>query len=172
MEFMNWDRNAMMTNMGMAADDMYLFYFPEIVLSPNIGPAGSKVNISATDYPSGANVTHLRFAGMELPVPAGTAADNNGDFNLVFNVPRTIWGGNIGSGWYDVEVEAQKPGEPPVFIMKPFQVTAGDVAFTIRAEPDWLPPIPPEGSTTTIRVKSMGAAANVTLSVEISLKTR
>ncbi len=166
MEFMNWNRNDMMNQMGMAADDMYLFYFPEIVLSPNMGQAGKKVTISATDYPAGANVTHLRFAGMELPVPANTAADANGDFNLVFNVPRTIWSANITSGWYDVEVEAQKAGEPPVFIMKPFQVTTSDVAFTLRAEPDWLPPIPPAGSTTTIRVTSMSAAANVTLSME------
>ncbi|MFH1647797.1 MAG: CARDB domain-containing protein [Chloroflexota bacterium] len=146
---------------------MYLFYFPEITLNPNIGQAGSKVAINATDFPDGANVTRLRFANTDLPVPAGTAADANGDFNLVLNVPKTIWGGaNITSGWYDVEVQAQKSGEPPVFIKKPFQVTASDVAFTIKAEPNWLPPIPPTGSTTTIRINSLGAAANVTLSVD------
>jgi len=164
--FMDWDRDTMMYDMGMADDDMYLFYFPEIVLNPNVGQAGKKVTISATDFPAGANVTSLRFAGMNLPVPAGTAANEYGDFPLVFNVPKTIWSANITSGWYDVEVEAQKPNEPPVFIMKPFQVTTGDTAFTLRAEPDWLPPIPPDGSTTTIRVKSTGTAANVTLSVD------
>ncbi|HUV75912.1 MAG TPA: hypothetical protein VMW00_04625, partial [Dehalococcoidales bacterium] len=142
------------------------FYFPEIVLTPNIGQAGRQVNISATDFPSGANVTSLRFAGMELPFPANTTADGNGDFNLVFNVPKTMWSANITSGWYDVEVEARKGNEPSVFIMKPFQVTTDDVAFTMKAEPDWLPPIPPSGSTTTIRVTSMGSAADVTLSVE------
>jgi uncharacterized membrane protein len=165
-EFTNWDRDAMMTQMNMTTDDKYLLYFPEITLNPNMGQAGTKVTIKATDFPASANVTHLRFAGMELPVPAGTAADNiTGDFDLVFNVPKTLWSANITSGWYDVEVEAMIPDEPSVFIMKPFQVTAGDVAFTLKAEPDWLPPIPPAGSTTTIRVTSMGAAANVTLSM-------
>jgi uncharacterized membrane protein len=167
MGFMNWDRNTMMSDMGMQNDDMYLFYFPEITLNPNMGKAGTKVTIKATDFPAGANVTRLRFAGMNLPIPTNTAADNvTGDFTLVFNVPKTMWGGDTPSGWYDVEVEAQKPGEPSVFIMKPFQVTASDVAFTLRAEPDWLPPIPPSGSSTTIRVKSMGESANVTLSVD------
>jgi len=166
-EYKNWDMNTMMYDMGMANDDMYLFYFPEIILSPNIGQAGTKVNINATDFPANAAVSHLRFAGMELPVPTGTAADGNGDFNLVFNVPKTIWDGNTGSGWYDIEVEAYADGQPPVFIMKPFQVTAADVAFTLRADPDWLPPIPPGGNASTlIRVKSIGSAANVTLSVD------
>ncbi len=164
--FMNWDRNTMMDDMGMANDDMYLFYFPEIVLNPNVGQAGKKVAISATDFPVGANVTRLRFAGMNLPVPDGTAANENGDFTLVFNVPKTMWNAPIGPGWYDIEVEAYTNGQQPVFIMKPFQVTTGDVAFTLRAEPDWLPPIPPTGSDTTIRIKSTGAAANVTLSVD------
>ncbi len=164
--FTSWDMNDMMDQMGMTSDDAYLFYFPEYVMNPNVGPAGKKVTVSATDFPAGANVTHLRFAGMDLPFPAGTAANENGDFTLVFNVPKTIWGGTIGPGWYDVEVEAQKPGEPPVFIMKPFQVTSADSSFTLRADPDWLPPIPPEGSSTTIRVTSLGAGANVSLTVE------
>jgi len=133
MEFMNWDRNAMMSQMNMVAADMYLFYFPEITINPNMGQAGTKVSIKATDFPAGATVSHLRFAGMELPVPTGTTADNvTGDFTLVFNVPKTMWSANITSGWYDVEVEAYKTGEPPVFIMKPFQVTASDVAFTLH----------------------------------------
>jgi uncharacterized membrane protein len=164
--FMDWNRNDIMNQMGLGADDAYMLYFPEILLNPNMGQAGNKVTVTATDFPAGANVTHLRFAGMELPVPASTAADENGDFTLVFNVPTSIWGGAMNQGWYDVAVEAQKPGEPPVFIMKPFQVTSADAAFNLRAEPDWLPPIPPEGSSTTIRVTSLGAGANVTLTVE------
>ena len=167
MGFMNWDRNVMMSDMNMVAADMYMFYFPEITLNPNIGEAGRQVSISATDFPAGANVTRLRFADTNLPVPAGTTADNvTGDFTLVFNVPKTMWSANITSGWYDVEVEAQKPNEPSVFIMKPFQVTTDDIAFTMRAEPNWLPPIPPSGSTTTIRVTSMGEGADVDLSVD------
>ncbi|GAH36914.1 unnamed protein product, partial [marine sediment metagenome] len=109
MEFMNWDRNAMMTQMGtmnqmgMAAEDWsYMFYFPEIMLNPNTGKAGTKVTVRATDFPAGANVTRLRFAGMNLPVPADTTADNvTGDFTLVFNVPKTMGSANITSGWYD-----------------------------------------------------------------------
>jgi uncharacterized membrane protein len=165
--FKNWDMDAMMGRMGMDPTNKYLFYFPEIVLNPNVGQADTKVTITATDFPVNANVTHLRFARMELPVPAGTAADSNGDFSLVFNVPKTMWSANTGSGWYDVEIEAQKAGEPSVYIVKQFQVTASDVAFTLNAEPNWLPPIPPEGNgSTLIRVLSVGSAANVTLSVD------
>ncbi len=165
--FMNWDREAVMGRMDISPDDKYLLYFPEIVLNPNMGQAGNKVSITATDFPTGANVTYLRFAGMQLPVPPNTAADNiTGAFTLILNVPRTIWGGNIGPGWYDIEVEAQKPGEPPVSIRKPFQVTNSEVAFAMRADPNFLPPIPPAGSSTTIRIESLEAGANVTLSMD------
>jgi len=169
-QFMNWNKDNMMSSMNITASDKYLLYFPEIILNPNMGQAGNKVTITATDFPASANVTHLRFAGMELPVPANTTADNiTGTFTLVFNVPKSIWSANITSGWYDVQVEAQKlnePNEPPVSIMKPFQVTAGDIAFTIRAEPGWLPPIPPSGSNTTITVNSLGAGFTINLSVD------
>ncbi|MDO8689877.1 MAG: hypothetical protein Q7R39_07675, partial [Dehalococcoidia bacterium] len=165
-QFMNWNRDALMSSMNITAADKYLLYFPEITLSPNVGQAATKVTISATDFPAGANVTHLRFAGLELPI-AATASDNSGVFILVFNVPRTMWGASIGSGFYDVEVEAQKAGEPPVLIRKPFQVTAADVAFSLKAEPDFLPPIAPGSSATTlVRVTSIDASANVTLSVD------
>ncbi len=164
--YQNWDMNTMMDDMNMTGDDMYLFYFPEITLNPSMGQADTKVNISATDFPADAVVTRLRFAGVDLPVPTGTAADSNGDFSLVFNVPKTMWSANLTPGWYDVEVVAKKGTEPEVFIMKPFQVTSADAAFTIWAEPNWLPPIEPGGNASTlIRVKSTGSAANVTLSV-------
>jgi uncharacterized membrane protein len=165
--YQNWDMNTMMTDMNMTGDDMYLFYFPEITLQPNMGQADTKVNINATDFPANAVVTQLRFAGVDLPVPSGTAADGNGDFSLVFSVPKTMWSADITPGWYDVEVAARKGSEPEVFIMKQFQVTSADAAFTMWAEPNWLPPIEPGGSASTlIRLKSTGSAANVTLSVD------
>ncbi len=165
--FQNWNMDTMMDQMDMSSDDKYLFYFPEIVLNPGMGQADTKVNINASDFPANAVVTSLRFAGTNLPVPAGTAADSNGDFSLVFNVPKTMWSANITAGWYDVELAAAKAGEPEVRIRKPFQVTDANVAFTLWAEPNWLPPIPPGGSgSALIRVKSMGVAANVTLSMD------
>ena len=165
--FQNWNQDDMMDQMDMSDTDRYLFYFPEFTMNPTMGQADTKVNINATDFPSGAVVTALRFAGTNLPVPAGTAADSSGDFSMVFNVPKTMWGANITAGWYDVEVAAAKAGEPEVRIMKPFQVTDADSAFTLWAEPNWLPPVAPGGSgSTLIRVKSMGSAANVTLSMD------
>jgi uncharacterized membrane protein/phage protein U len=165
--FQDWNADTMMDQMNMSSNDRYLFYFPEIALNPAMGQADTKVNINATDFPAGAVVTGLRFAGTNLPIPTGTAADSNGDFSLVFNVPKTMWGSNIAAGWYDIEVVAQKTGEPEVRIIKQFQVIDANVAFTIWAEPNWLPPIPPGGNgSTLIRVKSMGNAANVTLSMD------
>ncbi|MBI2868412.1 MAG: hypothetical protein HYX96_01115, partial [Chloroflexi bacterium] len=165
-QFMTWDRGAIMDQMGLAETDRYLLYFPEITLSPNVGQAGAKVTVSATAFPPDAGVTHLRFGGVELPVPAGTASDDNGAFMLVFNVPKTMWGGNTASGWYDVAVEAQKAGESPVFVMKSFQVTASDVAFTLKADPDWLPPIAINGNGTTLVRVTSGTGATVNLSVD------
>ncbi|MBI2861178.1 MAG: carboxypeptidase regulatory-like domain-containing protein, partial [Chloroflexi bacterium] len=146
--------------------DQYNIWFPEITLNPTAGPPGTSVTISATDFPAGATVTHLRFAGLELSIPS-TTADENGDFTLVFNVPATLWGATTWPGWYGVEVEAQKGFNPPVFIWKDFEVTSADMSFTIKAEPDWLPPIPPgSSSSTTIRVKSLSKGLTVNLSIE------
>ncbi len=161
-EFMMWDKDAMMTQMGMGAMDKYLFYFPEITLNPNMGAAGTKVSISATDFPDGANVTRLRFAGMELPVPAGTVADGNGDFTLIFNVP-----GDFGVGVYMVEVEAEKTGMPPVFIAKPFSVVNNEVSFNLNVVPGFIPGVTQgESGQTTVFVEATGQAVTLDLYVD------
>jgi len=120
------------------------------------------VSAKATDFPAGAEVTHLRFAGMELPVPANTIADSNGDFNLVFNVPS-----DFGIGHYMVEVEAQKTGMPPVFIAKPFFIEDSGVSFKLNVVPGFIPAIAQgDSGNTTIFVEATGQSVTVDLNVD------
>ncbi|MFC2071875.1 beta strand repeat-containing protein [Chloroflexota bacterium] len=142
------------------------FVFPEITLNPNSGPANTKVTVVGTNFPAGANVTGLWFGGEMLTI-APVNANADGDFTLVFTVPSTLWGMPMYWGWYPVELEAEAEGQFPVFIMKDFQVTSADVTFTMKADPNWLPPIAPgDSASTTIYVESIGVGASVSLSVE------
>ncbi|MFC1974483.1 cohesin domain-containing protein [Chloroflexota bacterium] len=137
-------------------------WFPEITLNPNMGKAGTKVNVVGTDFPANADVNGLWFAGEPQPIPPGTVADSNGDFTLVFNVPDQIWGAPIGWGMYPVGIDCGG-----IYIEKPFEATAADIAFTIWADPPWLPPIAPgDSGTTVVRIESLGAGLTVNLSVE------
>ncbi len=137
-------------------------WFPEITLNPNAGPVKTKVSVKATDFPAGAEITSLRFAGRDMPVPAGTTADSNGDLTLVFNVPS-----DFGLGHYMVEVEAQKTGMPPVFIAKPFYIEDSGVSFKLDVVPGFIPGVAQgDSGETTVFVKSTGQAVTVDLSVD------
>jgi len=141
-------------------------WFPEITLNPTAGPVKTKVTIQATDFPAGADITSLRFAGRPLPVPANTAADNvTGEFNLVFNVPD-----DFGTGMYMVEVEAQKQDmQYPVFIAKPFFIEDAGVTFKLNVVPGFIPGVPQgESGNTTIFVESTGQPVTVQLYVGIT----
>ncbi|MDO8687976.1 MAG: hypothetical protein Q7K41_05245, partial [Dehalococcoidales bacterium] len=129
-------------------------WFPEITLDPTAGPVKTKVTVSATAFPAGANITHLRFAGTELPIPAGIVSDNNGAIALVFNVP-----GTFGIGNYMVEVEASKAGLPSVFIAKPFFVQDAGVSFKLNVTPGFLPGV------------RQGASGSTTVSIEATSET-
>jgi uncharacterized membrane protein len=137
-------------------------WFPEITLNPTDGPVKTKVTVKATDFPSGATVTNLRFGGRPLPVPANTVADNDGNANLVFNIPS-----DFGVGMYMVEVEASKSGMPPVFIAKPFFIQDSGVTFKLNVVPGFIPGVPQgDSGNTTIFVESTGQAVTVQLYVD------
>ena len=137
-------------------------WFPEIILNPTKAEPGKSVTVVGTDFPVGANVTHMRFAGEEQSIP-DTTVDENGDFTLLFNVPI-----NIGIGQYMVEVEAEAAGLPPVFIAKPFEVTSStEVSFDLWVVPDWIDGIA-QGSSgnITVNIEATSAETTVVLSVE------
>ena len=116
-------------------------FFPEVILSPKSGPAGTQVSYTGTNLPAGANVTNINFAGQSVPLPAaGVAVDSNGSFSGSFVVDEA-W--NLMPGLYGVEFYAEKDDGWFQYIMEDFNLMRSDASFSLEATPDWIPPIPP-----------------------------
>ena len=137
-------------------------WFPEISLKPTKAEQRDKITIVGSDFPAGANVTSLLFAGQNIDIPDTTVAED-GTFTLLFNVPS-----DMDVGFYMVELEATPDGAPPVFIAKTLEITSSaEVSFDLWTVPKWIHGVE-QGSSedVTVNIEATGAQVTAQMSVE------
>ncbi|MBC8470855.1 MAG: carboxypeptidase regulatory-like domain-containing protein, partial [Planctomycetes bacterium] len=138
-------------------------YNASISLSPATGSAGDLITINGYGFSYPSNISWMNFAGEDILAGRNISIQSNGSFSATFNVPTQMWGSNIGPGLY--AVEAQDSSD--TWSQSDFTVVGAGQKFYISANPDWLGSLAMDSSAnTTIRVESLGAAANVTLGVD------